>query len=169
MDNSLGRLWLLNRPSPSWLEQMAYYIPPKSRRPTSCASTGLKTSRFATQPAVRAHMLTYAFDLLYAIYEEEGYDAGDPERIRRTTSTASRLDERAGELAASRLTMKVTRSPAPLLQQARRPNITVLEKVEFQPRSGLYTWVLAVTCSPTACETLQQFSEADNFWLADRA
>src|SRR3546814_10151974 len=29
VDNSLGRLWLLNRPTSKLAEQMAYYIPPE--------------------------------------------------------------------------------------------------------------------------------------------
>jgi type II restriction/modification system DNA methylase subunit YeeA len=53
------------------------------------------------------HMLTYAFDLLYAIYEEEGYDPAEiPEKILTHNLYGIELDERAGELAAFALTMK---------------------------------------------------------------
>ena len=38
------------------------------------------------------HMLTYAFDLLYAIYEEEGYDADE---IRRTDPEPNLLGSRS--------------------------------------------------------------------------
>lgn len=43
------------------------------------------------------------FDLLYAIYEEQGYDAIDiPSRILTHNLYGIEIDERAGELAALR-------------------------------------------------------------------
>jgi hypothetical protein len=48
-------------------------------------------------------MLTYAFDLLYAIYEEEGYEPAEiPEKILTHNLYGIEIDERAGELAAFR-------------------------------------------------------------------
>jgi type II restriction/modification system DNA methylase subunit YeeA len=54
VENSLGRLWLLNRPNSKLAEQMDYYIAPEKPRPTSCASPSPKTSRCATRPAAPA-------------------------------------------------------------------------------------------------------------------
>jgi type II restriction/modification system DNA methylase subunit YeeA len=52
-------------------------------------------------------MLVYAFDLLYAIYEEEGYDPGEiPEKILTHNLYGIEIDERAGELSAFSLAMK---------------------------------------------------------------
>ena len=51
-------------------------------------------------------MLTYAFDLLYAIYEEEAYEPAEiPEKILTHNLYGIEIDERAGELAAFALTM----------------------------------------------------------------
>ena len=52
-------------------------------------------------------MLTYAFDLLYAIYEEEGYDPAEiPGLILEKNLYGIEIDERAGALAAFALMMK---------------------------------------------------------------
>ena len=52
-------------------------------------------------------MLTYAFDLLYAIYEEQGYQATDIPRLILTHNLYGvEIDQRAGALAAFALTMK---------------------------------------------------------------
>ena len=48
------------------------------------------------------HMLTYAFDLLYEIYEEEGYAPSDiPGLILKHNLYGMEIDERAASLAAS--------------------------------------------------------------------
>jgi hypothetical protein len=74
------------------------------------------------------HMLTYAFDLLYAIYEEEGYDAAEiPEKILTHNLYGIELDERAGELAAFALTMKARAKQRRFFNKRVKPNICVLE------------------------------------------
>ena len=52
-------------------------------------------------------MLTYAFDLLHAIYEEEGYASSDiPKLILEKNLFGVEIDPRAGALAAFALVMK---------------------------------------------------------------
>ena len=52
-------------------------------------------------------MLTYAFDLLFAIYEEEGYAPSDiPSLILTNNLYGTEIDPRAGALAAFALMMK---------------------------------------------------------------
>ena len=58
------------------------------------------------------HMLTYAFDLLYEIYEEEGYAPSDiPGLILKHNLYGMEIDERAASLAAFALTMKLAPVP----------------------------------------------------------
>ncbi len=71
MDNSLGRLWLLNRPNSKLAEQMAYYIPPEKPETDFLRIKGPEEIKVCDPACGSGHMLTYAFDLLYAIYEEE--------------------------------------------------------------------------------------------------
>ena len=166
VDNSLGRLWLLNRPSSRLAEQMTYYVPPEKPETDFLKIKGPEDIKVCDPACGSGHMLTYAFDLLYAIYEEEGYDAADiPEKILTHNLYGIELDERAGELAAFALTMKARARQRRFFNKRVKPNITVLEKVEFSHEEldeymahvgrDLFTHGLR--------ETLKQFSEADNF------
>lgn len=166
VDNSLGRLWLLNRPSSKLAEQMAYYIPPEKPETDFLRINGPEDIKVCDPACGSGHMLTYAFDLLYAIYEEEGYDAAEiPEKILTYNLYGIELDERAGELAAFALTMKARARQRRFFNKRVKPNITVLEKVSFS-REELDEYMGHVgrdlfTYGPR--ETLQQFAEADNF------
>jgi hypothetical protein len=52
-------------------------------------------------------MLTYAFDLLYTIHEEDGYNPPDISRLILPKNLYGiEIDERAAALAAFALTMK---------------------------------------------------------------
>lgn len=177
LDNSLGRLWMLNHPeSRLAADHMAYYIKPDESRPDDSQPDQPKTDYLrisrpedikVCDPACGSgHMLTYAFDLLYAIYEEVGTDAAEiPEKILTHNLYGVELDDRAGELAAFALTMKARAKQRRFFSKAIEPNICVLEKITFRPEElneymeqvgrDLFTLDLR--------ETLQQFEEADNF------
>lgn len=166
VDNSLGRLWLLNRPSSRLAGQMEYYIPPEKPEADFLKINGPEDIKVCDPACGSGHMLTYAFDLLYAMYEEEGYDPADvPEKILTHNLYGIELDERAGELAAFALTMKARARHRRFFNKGIKPNICVLEKVSFSQEEldeymsavgrDLFTYGLR--------ETLQQFSEADNF------
>ncbi len=75
VENSLGRLWLLNRPQSRLAKRMDYYIAPEEPETDFLRISRPEDIRICDPAAGSGHMLTYAFDLLYAIYEEEGYDA----------------------------------------------------------------------------------------------
>lgn len=166
VENSLGRLWLLNRPHSKLAEQMSYYIPPEKPEADFLQINSPEDIKVCDPACGSGHMLTYAFDLLYAIYEEEGFDAAEiPEKILTHNLYGIELDERAGELAAFALTMKARARQRRFFNKRVRPNITVLEKVSFS-REELADYMSAVgrdLFSQGLHETLQQFAEADNF------
>src|SRR5690554_1956838 len=166
VDNSLGRLWLLNRPNSRLEEQMEYYIPPEKPESDFLKIAGPEDIKVCDPACGSGHMLTYAFDLLYAMYEEEGYDPAEiPEKILTHNLFGIELDERAGELAAFALTMKARARQRRFFNKRVKPNICVLEKASFSSEElddymsavgrDLFTYGLR--------ETLEQFSEADNF------
>lgn len=166
VENSLGRLWMLNRPNSGLVEKMDYYI--KSEEPENDFLKISKPEEIKVcDPACGSgHMLTYAFDLLYAIYEEEGYEPSEiPEKILTHNLHGIELDERAGELAAFALTMKARARQRRFFNKDITPNICVLEKVSFTP-DELEEYISAVgreLFTQGLRETLQQFEEADNF------
>ncbi|MCG5516249.1 MULTISPECIES: BREX-1 system adenine-specific DNA-methyltransferase PglX [unclassified Ectothiorhodospira] len=166
VDNSLGRLWMLNRPTSGLIRKLEYYIPPDEAETDFLKINSPEELRVCDPACGSGHMLTYAFDLLYAIYEEEGYEPSEiPEKILTHNLYGIELDERAGELAAFALTMKARARQRRFLNKGINPNICVLEKVSFTP-DELEEYMSAVgrdLFTQGLRETLQQFEEADNF------
>lgn len=170
VENSLGRLWLLNRPSSKLAEQMDYYIKPADSE-KGTETDFLRISKpeeiKVCDPACGSgHMLTYAFDLLYAIYEEEGYEPAEiPEKILTHNLYGIEIDERAGELAAFALTMKARAKQRRFFNNEVKPNICVLENVLFDEDElkNYMDFVGRNLFTAPLKTTLHQFEEADNF------
>jgi len=168
VENSLGRLWLLNRPASKLAERMDYYIAPEEPE-TEFLKIGKPEEIKVCDPACGSgHMLTYAFDLLYAIYEEEGYEADKiPALILQHNLTGIEIDDRAGALAAFALAMKAAArlGRRRFLRMEVKPDIVVLKNVSFT--TAEMQEVLAVVgrdmFTNDFSETLGQFDQAKNF------
>lgn len=166
VENSLGRLWLLNRPGSKLVEQMDYYIKPEQAETNFLRISKPEDIKVCDPACGSGHMLTYAFDLLYAIYEEEGYEPGEiPEKILTHNLYGIEIDERAGELAAFALIMKARAKQRRFFNKSVKPNIYVLENIHFD-ESELKEYMDFIgrdLFSAPLLETLRQFEEADNF------
>lgn len=166
VENSLGRLWMLNHPNSPLAGKMAYYIKPEAPETDFLKITKPEDIKVCDPACGSGHMLTYAFDLLYAIYEEVGTDPSDiPEKILTHNLYGIELDERAGDLAAFALTMKARAKQRRFFDKGVEPHICVLEKVTFET-DELDDYMAAVgrdLFTLDLRETLTQFEEADNF------
>jgi len=168
VENSLGRLWLLNRPNSQLAERMDYYIAPEEPE-TDFLKIGKPEEIKVCDPACGSgHMLTYAFDLLYAIYEEEGYEADRiPALILQHNLTGIEIDDRAGAMAAFALAMKAAAKLGRrrFLRMEAKPDIVVLQNISFT--SAEMQDVLAVVgrdlFTDELRETLMRFEQAKNF------
>lgn len=166
VENSLGRLWLLNRPASKLAEQMDYYIKPEQAEAGFLRIAKPEEIKICDPACGSGHMLTYAFDLLYAIYEEEGYEPAEiPEKILTNNLYGIEIDERAGELAAFALTMKARAKQRRFFNKGVKPNICVLENVHFDEGElkSYMDFVGRDLFTASLQATLCQFEEADNF------
>lgn len=168
VENSLGRLWMLNRPQSKLTEQMDYYIAPEEPETNFLKVTSPEELKIADPAVGSGHMLTYAFDLLYAIYEEEGYDPNEiPALILEKNLYGIEIDDRAGALAAFALEMKAAEKLTlrRFLKLAARPNICVLEDVSFtdDEMADVISIVGQDLYTEELRETLTQFEQAKNF------
>ena len=168
VENSLGRLWLLNRPQSRLAEQMDYYIAPEEPETDFLRIARPEDIRICDPAAGSGHMLTYAFDLLYAIYEEEGYDATEiPALILTHNLTGVEIDDRAGALAAFALAMKAAAKLGRrrFLRMEAKPDICVLQNVSFTDAEMQDVAAVVGKDLFTAelRETLGQFEQAKNF------
>ena len=103
VENSLGRLWLLNRPQSKLAEQDGVLHRAGGARDGLPAHLAPEEIRVCDPACGSGHMLTYAFDLLYAIYEEEGYDPAEiPALILKHNLTGSRSTTARGRWRPSR-------------------------------------------------------------------
>ncbi|MFK3919934.1 BREX-1 system adenine-specific DNA-methyltransferase PglX [Pseudomonas fulva] len=168
VENSLGRLWLLNRPRSKLAEKMDYYIAPEESEKDFLRISSPEEIRVCDPACGSGHMLTYAFDLLYAIYEEEGYDPTEiPALILTHNLYGVEIDERAGALAAFALVMKAGArlGRRRFLRMEAQPNICVLENVSFTQDE--LRDVVAIMgrdlFTDELRETLCQFEHAKNF------
>jgi len=168
VENSLGRLWLLNRPGSKLAGRMEYYIAPEEPETDFLRVTSPEEIRVCDPACGSGHMLTYAFDLLYAIYEEEGYDPVQiPELILKNNLTGIEIDDRAGALAAFALAMKAASriGRRRFLRMEVKPDVVVLENVEFtgQDRIGEFLRMIGEGSNHHLAATLDQFGQAKNF------
>ncbi|QHD86038.1 BREX-1 system adenine-specific DNA-methyltransferase PglX [Gordonia sp. JH63] len=135
LENSLGRLWMLNRPTSRLVEQMDYYIAPIDEETDFLEVSGPEELTVIDPACGSGHMLTYAFDLLYAIYEEEGYAPSEiPGLILTHNLHGTEIDPRAGALAAFALTMKARAKDRRFFSRSEvDPKICVVEPISFTP------------------------------------
>ncbi|PTQ10050.1 SAM-dependent methyltransferase [Sphingomonas oleivorans] len=168
VENSLGRLWLLNRPGSELAGQMDYYIAQEEPETDFLRIGKPEDIRICDPACGSGHMLTYAFDLLYAIYEEEGYEATEiPDLILSRNLHGIELDDRAGALAAFALAMKAAAKLGrrKFLKLRVQPNVCVMQDVRFthsemQDAANVVGRDLFTT---EFRETLGQFEQAKNF------
>ncbi|MCC4765355.1 BREX-1 system adenine-specific DNA-methyltransferase PglX [Methanosarcina sp. DH1] len=166
VQNSLGHLWMLNHPGSHLVDLMEYYIKPEQQETDFLKIDSPEDLKVCDPAYGSGHMLVYAFDLLYAIYEEEGYTLSEiPEMILTHNLFGIEIDKRAGELAGFLLTMKARKKDRHFFRKQVQPNIYVLENITFDEEE-LKAYIDAVGSdlfTDAQKNTLLQFSEADNF------
>lgn len=134
VENSVGRLWMLNRPNSRLVDLMDYYIAPVDEETDFLKITRPEELTVIDPACGSGHMLTYAFDLLYAIYEEEGYAPSEiPSLILTHNLHGAEIDPRAGSLAAFALTMKARARQRNLFTTQAEPRVCVLVPHWFDP------------------------------------
>ncbi len=142
VQNSLGRLWLESHPKSSLKAKMEYYVQADAVPPTdktdsiqkgaSASACTPEEIKFCDPCCGSGHILTYAFDLLYEIYSEEGYDPIDiPRLIISKNLYGIEIDERASELAAFALSMKAREKDRQWFSRGIDPQICCLENIRF--------------------------------------
>ena len=137
VQNTVGRLWMQSHPDSQLYKNWDYYIWPSENDAAGDEDIlKIQTPEDLTvcDPACGSgHMLTYAFDLLYEIYEEEGYAPSDiPGLILKHNLYGMEIDERAASLAAFALTMKARSHSRRFFKKQVEPNIQHISPIAFK-------------------------------------
>lgn len=168
VQNSLGRLWMLNHPNSKLADEMEYYIPPTEEDKDFLEVKSPEELKICDPCCGSGHILTYAFDLLVKIYEEEGYDRRKiPTLILVKNLHGVEIDTRAGALAAFALTMKAREYDSRFLRRenAPYPQICVLQNITFD-EGDIPQYMDAIghdLFTESLQQTLHQFTQADCF------
>jgi hypothetical protein len=168
VENSLGRLWLLNRPTSRLKEHMPYYIEGETET-DFLKITKPEEIRVCDPACGSGHMLTYAFDLLCLIYEEEGYAPSEiPALILRHNLHGLEICPRAAQLAELALVFKARDASRRFFQPEHlvRPRIIELRDVRFaenELRDYIHALGLGDLFNQPMLRLLHQFEEAKNF------
>ena len=133
VENSLGRLWMLNNPSSHLKNQMKYFIAPDDEHEDFIRISGPEDITFCDPACGSGHILSYAFELLYAMYEERGYRPSEiPELILRKNLTGFEIDERAAQIASLVLAMRAQKHDRRFLKRDVTARIHVFQSVDCE-------------------------------------
>ena len=137
VQNTLGRLWMLNNPQSPLQNQMEFYIEPEAEHEDFLRINGPEEITFCDPACGSGHILVYAFDLLAEMYRERGWRERDiPRAILQNNLSGYEIDSRAAQIAQTALCMKCLELDRRWLSRAVAADVRVLEPVEL-PASAI--------------------------------
>lgn len=132
VENSLGRLWMLNNPQSGLHERMEYYIEPDVEHEDFIRINGPEEITLCDPACGSGHILVYAFDLLFAMYEERGYREREiPQLILQNNLTGLEIDPRAAQIASLALAMCAREHDRRFFGRGVQANINVVAPVHI--------------------------------------
>lgn len=142
VDNSLGRLWMLNHPESRLRDHaraenssdrlMEYYIEPDEENEDFIQVTSPEDITFCDPACGSGHILVYAFKMLMAIYEECGYREREiPELILTKNLSGFEIDSRAAQIATLALALCAREHDRRFFDRGITADITVLQNIEI--------------------------------------
>ena len=106
VQNSLGRLWMLNNPGSPLRDEMEYYIEPDSEHEDFIKINGPEDISLCDPACGSGHILVYAFELLAKMYLERGYREREiPGLVLSRNLHGMEIDPRAAQIARLALAM----------------------------------------------------------------
>ncbi|HAH9887464.1 BREX-1 system adenine-specific DNA-methyltransferase PglX [Escherichia coli] len=137
VQNSVGRQWLQTYPDSSLKGKMPYYIEPAEQTPEVQAQLAAITPSSIEPESIKVldpacgsgHILTEAYDVLKAIYEERGYRTRDiPQLILENNIFGLDIDDRAAQLSGFAMLMLARQDDRRILGRGVRLNIVSLQE-----------------------------------------
>ncbi|OUO64673.1 BREX-1 system adenine-specific DNA-methyltransferase PglX [Collinsella sp. An268] len=178
VDNSLGRLWMLNFPESRLIERanaedpderlMEHYIQPDKEHEDFIHITGPEDIAFCDPACGSGHILVYAFKMLAAMYEERGYPAREiPQLILTRNLSGMEIDPRAAQIAQLALAMCAREMDRRFLERSVVADVRVLESVTFDEDELPETSLLVQHKKGDLLESLAHLSEIGSLLTVD--
>jgi hypothetical protein len=166
VQNTVGKLWLQNRPNSKIKELMPYYIEsPSAKADDYLKLESVEDIKLLDPACGSGHILVYGFELLYRIYEEEGYSPNEiPALIIEKNLYGLEIDERASQLAGFALMMKARSMHRRFFRKEVKPNIACFQdlRVTAEEYEQLFA-ELKIPLPDTLSEDLELMRQATNF------
>ena len=144
VENSLGRLWMLNRPDSRLRDRMEYYVEPDAEHEDFIRVESPEDITLCDPACGSGHILSYAFELLFAIYEECGYTAREiPELILTKNLSGYEVDGRAAQISSLVLALRAREHDRRFFRREVRADVRVLESVPLEEGEADVTKELA--------------------------
>lgn len=136
VDNTLGQLWKEARPDSKITDNLSFYIKPATPELIPERKINSPEDIKFFDPCVGSgHILSYAFDVFYKIYEEEGYNPSEISELIITKNLFGiDIDDRSAQLASFALMMKGRQYQRRFLRKSITPNITAFQNIEEHPK-----------------------------------
>lgn len=130
VENSLGRLWMLNNPGSSLRERMEYYLEPDAEHEDFIRISSPEEITLCDPACGSGHILVYAFELIFHMYEERGYREREiPGLILTKNLAGMEIDSRAAQIAELALAMCAREHDRRFFKRAVRADVTVLSNI----------------------------------------
>jgi len=157
VENSLGRLWLRNHPESPLRARMKYFVE-SDPEPDFLKVQDPRELKCLDPCCGSGHILAYFFELLYAIYEEEGFAPQEiPSLILKHNIYGIDIDERAAELAAFTLAMVAREKDKRFFERGVIPQVIAMRDLDVDLRR------LDVSLSPALQESLELLKEGRTY------
>ncbi|HDX9577016.1 TPA: BREX-1 system adenine-specific DNA-methyltransferase PglX [Bacillus pseudomycoides] len=137
VENSLGKLWLESHPNDELAQQWRYYIETIEQEPEVQEQLEkLKNNELNPEDITvfdpcmgSGHILVYAFDVLYNIYQSAGYAEREiPQLILEKNLYGLDVDDRAAQLAYFALIMKARSYNRRIFRQQLKPHLYAVQE-----------------------------------------
>lgn len=132
VQNTLGRLWMLNNPESPLRDKMEFYIEPDAEHEDFLRVAGPEEITFCDPACGSGHILVYAFQLLTEMYRERGWRDRDIARsILESNLSGYEIDPRAAQIAQTALCMEALALDRRWLTRGVSADVRVLQNIEI--------------------------------------
>lgn len=132
VQNSLGRLWMLNNPESPLKQRMEFYIEPDAGHEDFLSVSGPEEITFCDPACGSGHILVYAFQLLTEMYRERGWRDRDIARsILEKNLSGYEIDPRAAQIAQTALCMEALSLDRRWLSRGVAADVRVLGNIQI--------------------------------------
>lgn len=133
VQNSLGRLWMLNNPGSHLRDGMEYYIEPDAEHEDFIKIESPEDISLCDPACGSGHILVYAFELLTKMYLEREYRMRDiPGLILSKNLHGMEIDSRAAQIAGLALAMCAREMDRRFFGRGVQADVAVLEPVMLE-------------------------------------